>query len=231
MSWGKKDRESSDVGKQVLQAAEYDYRNKRGDDSGGVYGRVAEKILSDVEAPLPDAVKGEIGAGGEMMFKIPLAEDDQSGLLLLDTIEHPSKITALAQLQRLRLAEEAQALEIALDTADTIKPRNSMEKMLTHQLSAAHVLAMRMAGVAGDWLYSANSNSNRAQVAMVEATRAANASAKLMQAFQQGMLTLQRIRTGGQQRVTVVHQHVQVAGGQVAVAGAVTQGGGDSGDE
>ena len=45
----------------------------------------------------------------------------------------------------------------------------------------------------------------------------------MMTAFQQGLLTLQRLRTGGQQVVTV--QHVQVnEGGQAVVAGKVRTG-------
>lgn len=41
--------------------------------------------------------------------------------------------------------------------------------------------------------------------------------------FQQGMLTLQKMRTGGRQVVTV--QHVQVNnGGQAVVAGQIGQG-------
>jgi len=44
-----------------------------------------------------------------------------------------------------------------------------------------------------------------------------------MSTFQQGLLTLQRLRTGGQQVVTV--QHVQVnEGGQAVVAGSVEGG-------
>lgn len=229
-------RTSSNPAKKVLEAASYDLRNKYGDDYGGVYRRAGEQLLSEANAPLTLEVDG-IGAGGEMNLRGIIAMGDRESALLVDTVQHPSMVTAAAQLDRLRLADEAKALDIALDAADTIAPQNSMEKMLAHQLSAAHVLAMRMAGKAGDWLYEANINPRnnadaaRSQAAMVEATRAANASAKLMQAFQQGMLTLQRIRSGGQQRVTVVHQHVQVAGGQVAVAGAVTQGGGDGGGE
>jgi len=142
---------------------------------------------------------------------------DTENIRLRNTVREPTLITAAAQLDRLRLADAAGALDIALDAADTIQPQNSMEKMLAHQLSAAHVLAMRMAGNANHWLCRAAEYGNcmRSEVANVEAARAANTAAKMMQAFQQGIVTLHRIRSGGQQKVTVVHQHVQVAGGQV----------------
>jgi hypothetical protein len=42
----------------------------------------------------------------------------------------------------------------------------------------------------------------------------------MMQTFQQGMLTLQKLRTGGQQQVVVQHQYVTKVedGGQAVIA-------------
>ena len=58
----------------------------------------------------------------------------------------------------------------------------------------------------------------------MEAARLAGSITRLMMAFQGGATTLQRLRTGGRQVVTV--QHVNVApGGQAIVAGEVTTGG------
>ena len=54
----------------------------------------------------------------------------------------------------------------------------------------------------------------------------ANASAKMMDAFQKGTLALHKLRTGGTQTVTV--QHVNVSdGGQAVVTGGFSSGGGD----
>jgi hypothetical protein len=50
-----------------------------------------------------------------------------------------------------------------------------------------------------------------------------------MEAFQNGVAALAKLRGGEQQQVTVVHQHVQVAGGNVAVAGQITREGGADG--
>ena len=50
--------------------------------------------------------------------------------------------------------------------------------------------------------------------------RLSNAAARMMRIFQEGLLTLQKIRTGGKQ--TVVVQHVQVSeGGQAVIAGSM----------
>lgn len=57
--------------------------------------------------------------------------------------------------------------------------------------------------------------------ALAEATRSATAGARVLAAFAQGALALDRLRNGNRQVVTV--QHVTVAdGGQAVVAGTVT---------
>jgi hypothetical protein len=54
----------------------------------------------------------------------------------------------------------------------------------------------------------------------IEAGRMFNASARMMESFQHGMLTIAKVRSGGRQ--TVVVQHVIVGdGGQAMVAGQV----------
>jgi hypothetical protein len=61
---------------------------------------------------------------------------------------------------------------------------------------------------------------NQRQIANVEATRSAHAAARASEAFQRGMLTLDRLRNGGRQNVVV--QHVNVgSGAQAVVAGAM----------
>jgi hypothetical protein len=56
----------------------------------------------------------------------------------------------------------------------------------------------------------------------VRACRLAGAISRMSATYQQGLLTLQRKRTGGNQHVTVKHIHQQVnvtQGGQAVVAG------------
>ena len=54
----------------------------------------------------------------------------------------------------------------------------------------------------------------------MEKARLLNAGARLMKAFQDGLLVLNKVRTGGKQ--TVLVQHVQVSdGGQAVVSGTV----------
>ena len=63
---------------------------------------------------------------------------------------------------------------------------------------------------------------NKREAANVRACRLAGAISRMSATFQQGLLTLQRKRTGGNQQVTVKHIHQQVnvtEGGQAVVAG------------
>ena len=104
-------------------------------------------------------------------------------------------------------APDAGVLVAAIDAENSAGARNSLEKTLCHQMAAAHESAMRPVGRSSD-----------DRLPAVEQARLSNAAARMMQVFQEGFLTLQKIRTGGKQ--TVVVQHVNVSGrGQVVVAG------------
>ena len=131
---------------------------------------------------------------------------------LVDTLEHPNSISVRASEQRMEAAAEAGILEAAADAAVSAQAGNSLEKMLCHQMAAAHHMAMKLLTRAAD-----------TRLPPVETARLMNAGARLMQVFQEGMLTLKKSRTGGQQKIVV--QHVQVsAGGQAVIAGQVKAG-------
>jgi hypothetical protein len=100
-----------------------------------------------------------------------------------------------------------------------------MEAMLAHQLAAVHRGSMKLMvqldretetlAVAVDAAHKEATN--------VRVARLVNATSRMMTTFQQGMLTLDRIRNGGKQIVHVEHHSaVQVnEGGQAIVAGQV----------
>jgi hypothetical protein len=102
---------------------------------------------------------------------------------------------------------------MALDAADSIRAENSLERMLAHQLAAAHKAALQQIDKA---TFAADTG---------DKLRLLNAAARMMGTFQNGLLTLHRIRSNGDQRITI--QHVTVADGGQAVIGAVNRGGGD----
>jgi hypothetical protein len=132
---------------------------------------------------------------------------------LIDTLETPNSISVDASEQRMYLASEAGVLQSAVDASETAQAGNSLEKMLTHQMAAGHRAAMRLVARVGS-----------EQLPIVEMARLSNAAARMMQVFQEGLLALQKLRSGGKQ--TVVVQHVQVSeGGQAVIAGSVASGG------
>jgi hypothetical protein len=198
---------------------------------------VAAKSL-DVSTHTPGPVT--IGPGGEVGLLTPQTSTPTT----IDTVrEHPGMITARASHLRLSLADQAEALTPAVDAAETIQARDSLEKMLAHQLAATHRLGMRFIaeadgllgkirtwtpgkamdrGPTGRWEFTNRTE----QAASIEASRLANSAARMFSTYQEGWLTLARIRRGGGQTVKVIHQHVAVgAGGQAVVAGNMKAGG------
>ncbi len=160
----------------------------------------------------------QIGTGGELHLS-----QEQSYKLpgLADTVENPDGVTAEASYQRLNLAENANCMSLAADMAETIQAQNSMEKALAHQMAGLHNTAMKMLANAENEMGKIGVyHGNQAQV---ETARLANAASRLMRTFQDGMLTLQKVRTGGRQTMVVQHVHV-TDGGQAVVAGSISKG-------
>jgi len=126
---------------------------------------------------------------------------------VLATLEDPNMIGVEASEQRMEAALGAGVLSAALDAAVSAQTKNSLETMLCHQMAAAHHAAMNLFARA-----------RAHDLPPVEHARLTNAGARMMQVYQEGLLALQRLRTGGKQ--TVVVQHVRVShGGQAVVAG------------
>src|SRR5215211_5067274 len=81
-------------------------------------------------ANLPDTIQS---IGGEL---VPSEADHRHGNSMRNTVADPSYITADASKSRLDLAFDAGVLETGLDAAETIEARNSLEKMMAHQMAA-----------------------------------------------------------------------------------------------
>ena len=133
---------------------------------------------------------------------------------IVDTLQQPNMIGVVASEHRLDLAAcvGSRVAESAIDAAQSARAGNSLEKMLCHQMAAIHRAAMKLVARSLDM-----------HDQPVEMARLSNAAARAMQVYQEGLLTLQKLRTGGKQ--TVVVQHVQVSeGGQAVIAGSVASG-------
>lgn len=167
----------------------------------------AERMEATADAVLTLPELLERGTGGEL---IPPPRLDHPGLE--DALNRPDAVAMEASIERMGLAEISGVFNLALDAAETIKAKDATEQMLAHQMAAAHKAALDLLAKSAQ------------QRDTVEQARLANTAARLMSAYQGAMLTLQRVRSGGRQTVTV--QHVQVSdGGQAVIAGAVNTGG------
>ncbi|MEI7608054.1 MAG: hypothetical protein WCJ64_11795 [Rhodospirillaceae bacterium] len=153
-----------------------------------------------------------------------------------DTVAAPDLTTAVASKNRVELAAEANALELAIDAAETVGANNSLEKMLAYQVVACHSSAMKLIGKAEKELARSDKLTEYYRHnSVLTATRLFGVATRLMSTCHGAAETIQKLRTGGKQTVNVIHQHVQVAGGgQAVVPGAMNRGeggmiGGDHG--
>lgn len=239
-------RQRSHVASKTLEAAalhrEASVMAKYGDPLSSMIRRQAEE--AEVEARTPIVYSDPVPTvGGEPPLN-PLSLADLSDRSMVDTVRSPNYVSSAAALERLRQAEKAGCLEIALDTAETIKASNNLERMLAHQIAAAHRAAMTLSGAAMWHIHNGGGMSQchespgmfthdpirmeQMREHNCEAARLSNASARMMQAFHDGLLALAQLRRGGKQHVIVQHQYVNVGpGGQAIVAGGIT--GSDSG--
>ena len=137
----------------------------------------------------------------------------------------PDVLAADASLDRLRLARDAGVLTAAVELAQDAGAGTAAERMLSHQLAAAHQVAMRLFTAADRDLCRNKSGAPwESPGALLEAQRCAAVGARVLAAFAQGALALDRLRNGNRQTVQV--QHVTVEnGGQAVVAGTVAPGG------
>lgn len=194
-----------------------------------VWEREAERLLTLPGAP-------DVGAGGEVVRQHSGPDGRVQDVLKREMEVKRANIRDTLAGGATRIAEEASvhrtdllmqpsfnALALAIDAAESIGADNSLEKMLAHQMAVAHEASLRLMNRALEYVgHEANQRPMRGNDP-VEACRLTNASARLMSVFQDGMLTLQKLRTGGNQTVTV--QHVNVASGGQAVVGNVQTGG------
>src|SRR5262249_31430418 len=138
-------------------------------------------------------------------------------LSMVDTLAVPDVLAVDASEQRVHRAHKAGVLSSALDTAKTARAKNSVEKMLCHQIAACHDAGMDLLGRFQD------SGVFATKLPVVEQMRYINAAARMFDASQAAALTLQKMQSGGKQHVIVQYQQqVNVAnGGQAVVASEV----------
>ena len=189
----------------------------------------AEALEELARAPVPDPYR-QPAVGGEL---VPVNDGRRgSNVTLRNTVENPDYIATDASRDRLELLNDAGALGLGLDLADTISAENSLEKMLAHQMAAAHHSAMKMTEQLNrqiEALAACYPKGQQSETNNVQCARLTGAIARMMGAYNDGALTLKTLRTGGRQTVVVKHVHQQVQvneGGKALIAAEVRGGGG-----
>lgn len=140
--------------------------------------------------------------------------NDSSPEYFKDTLSDPDLASLESSAMRGNLLLNNDVVALGIDVSNTIGASNTLEKMLAHEIALAHKLAFKQAELA--------KNEDEATMAF----KRLQIAAKMMDAAQKGMLTLQKLRNKGAQQMVV--QHVHVTDGGRAVVGTVhTRGCGD----
>lgn len=152
---------------------------------------LADEMEREAQARLTPPKPLQKGLGGEI---VPQVEDGLPGLE--SALQEPDLLAAEASRQRADLLERAGVLEAGIEAAEQVKAGSPVEKMLAHQMAAGHRRALE--------LLAESSTSKDPEIAI----KKVRTSARLMDAFARGALTLQRLQGGGAQTIQV--QYVQV---------------------
>lgn len=187
----------------VIEGAAAGYPDSQNAERAAVLEAKADALLTPKE-PLVFTKAGEIVPRHRAMLHPDTAR----------TVRVPGLADAEASEARTRLLDKAGpgVLATGLALAEETEASDGIQKMLTHQMALMHEKVFELMEDADT------------QREPIEYVRFINAAMRMMTTFQQGALTLQRLKTGGEQRVVVKHLHVEQ--GAQAVIGNVTTGGG-----
>jgi hypothetical protein len=109
----------------------------------------------------------EISSGREALPSL----ENRSLAGVRETLERPDTIGLEASSRRLDLLAEADVVSLGVDAAESINAHDSLEKMLAHQLAAAHKYALKHLALID------RTKDN------LEKLRLTNAAARMMQSF------------------------------------------------
>ena len=214
----------------ALQKQREAYCNRLKAEDKGISGYLDRKIAGMLETEAANIIaidEPPITNMGEVTR--PHIADLPGRYWIKNTLPDGNLITEEASLTRtdLLMQSNTDISALAVDAAHSIQADNSMEKMLAHQMALAHEMAMKIGNAAMGEVqkiqHPTTFGGGLKPGAATELQRLTNSVARLMATYQQGMLTMQRLRTGGTQTVTV--QHVNIEAGGQAVIGNVKTGG------
>lgn len=123
---------------------------------------------------------------------------------LKDTLQDPDLAAIESSEARGRLLKMTDSLSLGVDLANTVQAANTAEKLIAHEIAVAHKISMEQA------MRASHESDPTIEIKRLQV------SARMMNVAQNGLLALQRLKTGGTQ---IIVQHVHVgSGGQAMVA-------------
>jgi len=169
----------------------------------------------------------KIGPGNEALPPEPedLRNDEYYGIR--ETLQSGADYINLdASNERTKLVSALNCLDLALDAAQSINAKNSLEKMLMHQAAACHSVSMSLLHQAVELSFRNNIEVNKKNVDIQ--VKLFNTSTRLMNSYNRSLQTFQRLRTGGKQNITAqycdsINEVVEVTLGADPVVAAVRE--------
>jgi hypothetical protein len=190
-----------------IQADEFQADSKR----ARIAGDIEQAAVLEREAQWHQHAVMALRENGERQARdVPVVNGEalpnQSGYLR-DTLADPGLVAIESSYTRGRLLHANDVVALGIDVSNSAGATNTHEKLVAHEIALAHKVAMEQANKA-----------RREHDPAIELKRL-QISARFMAVAQEGILTLQKLKTRGPQSVTV--QHVHVASGGQAVVGNV----------
>jgi hypothetical protein len=158
----------------------------------------------------------EISVGNEALPSEPDDRKNDEFYGIRETLQSGADFVNLdASNERTRLVSDLNCLDLALDAAQSIDAKNSLEKMLMHQAAVCHSVSLELIRRAQERNYQSYKHLEGEKKNTEIQAKLINAACRLMDIYDRKMRTFQKLRSGGRQVVTV--QHVQVGGKAQAI--------------
>jgi len=196
----------SDAGVELLLAAKRQEQLSEISSTGGMAASAsirANQLKKEAEKILSLDGLLELGTGNEALPpEVEDAREDEFYYIRETLKSRPDFINLDASTRRMELLFNLDCLDMGVDTAQSINAKNSLEKMLAHQATVCHYLSMIFLNRAINPRYN-DFQSLSAKMHVEIQTKLINTSIRLMKTFYLSLQTLQKIRSGGKQNITV----------------------------
>jgi hypothetical protein len=170
----------------------------------------AKKLLEAADKLLRLDEDLKIVAGNEALPPEPEDPRNDEYYDIRETLKSGADFINLdASIERMKFVSDLNCLDMAVDAAQSINAKNSIEKMLMHQAAVCHSVSMDLIRRAQERSYKIHKYLDGEKKDTEIQVKLINAACRLMDTYDRKFRTFQKSRNGGRQVIIV--QHVQVA--------------------